>query len=279
MKGKRGRVPEEQHFVHENYIEPIITREDFNEVQAIFRQRTKNHQRTCQNQKVHRYAGLLKCGECGNGFTARRRRDQNGNFVRVSYNCNTYYRFGKEHCSAHGIHEEAIDEVVFDKLEELLHGGSLCIEEIERRIDEESSTPNLMEEHREKLAARIATKKEEMKDYSRQFARKLIDEEIFEELSLEARDEVVKMEQQLALCVVETHDPEQEKRQVHDCLDRLEGIISSRELTQADIAMLIDHIDVHETDEIRAYGVREVRLTVVWNIAEFGVIAETAEIA
>ena len=87
------------------------------------------------------------------------------------------------------------------------------------------------------------------------------------------------MEQQLALCVVETRNTEQEKRQVHDCLERLEGIIASRNLTQADIATLIDHIDVHETGGIGAYGVREVRLTVVWNIPEFGVIAEGAEIA
>ena len=49
-------------------------------------------------------------------------------------------------------------------------------------------------------------------------------------------------------------------------------MIATRELTQYDIATLIDHIDVHETGEIGAYGVREVRLTVVWNIPEFGVI-------
>jgi len=279
MKGKRGRVPKEQHYVHESYMDAIVRREDFDEVQALFTRRAKNNQHTCQNQKVHRYAGLLKCGECGNGFTARRRRDGSGSFVRVAYNCTTYYRFGKGHCSSHSIHEAAIDEVVFGKLAALLRGGTLSIDEIERRIDEEASQPNPIQELRDKLEGRIAAKKEEFKDYARQVARRLIDEELFEELSGEAREEIARMERQLALCAVETRDPEEEKRLVHDCLERLEGIVSSRNLTQADIAMLIDHIDVHETGEIGAYGVAGLRLTVVWNIPEFGILEEAIDIA
>jgi len=70
-----------------------------------------------------------------------------------------------------------------------------------------------------------------------------------------------------------------EKWQIYDCQERLEKIGASRSLTQVDIAMLIDHIDVHKTGEIGAFGVREVRLTVVWNIPEFGVVAEAVRIA
>jgi len=46
-----------------------------------------------------------------------------------------------QHCTPHGVHEAAIDEAVFGKLEALLHSGSLRIEEIERRIDAESKKP------------------------------------------------------------------------------------------------------------------------------------------
>jgi DNA invertase Pin-like site-specific DNA recombinase len=277
LRGKRGKVPRDQHFVHENFMEAIISREVFDEAQMIFAQRTKNHQHTCQNQKVHRYAGLLRCGDCENGFTARTRRDKRGNRVGVVYNCNTYYRFGKQHCTVHSVHETAIDEAVFGILEALLRDGSLCLEEIERRIDEDTILPSTMEEQRVKLEARIAAKKEEMKDYARQCARRLIDEELFEELSLEARDEITVMERKLALCVVEARDPEAEKRQAQDCFERLERIIGSREMTQADIATLIDHIDVHDTGMIGAYNVREVRLTVIWNIPELGMMVEMAE--
>lgn len=43
--------------------------------------------------------------------------------------------------------------------------------------------PDFMAKQRENLQRRIAAKKEEVKDYARQLARRLIDEEIFEELS------------------------------------------------------------------------------------------------
>jgi len=78
---------------------------------------------------------------------------------------------------------------------------------------------------------------------------------------------------------VETRNSAEEKRRVHDCLERLEAIVASRDLTQADIATLIDHIDVRETGAIGAYGAREVRLTVVWNMPEFGMLEEAIDIA
>lgn len=274
MKGKRKRAPKDQHIVHEDFIEAIISREDFDAAQTILEQRTKSKQRVGQNHKAHRYAGTLTCAECGNGFTVRSRRDKEGNLIRVAYNCTTNFRFGKEYCTGHTIHESTIDEHVFSTLEEILRSGSMQMEEIERRIDEGAKTPDLMEKQRENLERRIAAKKEEAKDYARQFARRLIDEEIFEELSQEAREDVAQMEQQLSLCMVEEKDPEEEKRNFRSTLKMLEIILETRNLTPLDIATLIDHIEVHETDVLGAYRVPETELTIYWNILEFGELLE-----
>lgn len=159
MKGKRHRAPKEEHIVHENFMEAIISREDFEAVQTILKQRTKNKQRDGQNQRVHRYAGILKCAECGNGFTTRSRRDKEGNLIRLVYNCTTHYRFGNEYCSGHTIHESTIDEHVFSTLEAILHSGALQLGEIERRIDESAITPDFMVKRRENLQRRIVAKK------------------------------------------------------------------------------------------------------------------------
>ena len=164
--------------------------------------------------------------------------------------------------------------MVFGQLETILHSGSLQISEIERRIDEDAKKPDYMAKHRENLIKRIADKKEEVKDYARQFARRLIDEEIFEELSMEARTEVAQMELQLSLCTVEEKHPEEDKRKFRDSLKQLEVIIENRDLTPLDIATLIDHIDVHETDVIGAYKLPEMKLTIYWNIPAFESLVE-----
>ena len=203
MKGKRKRTPAEQHIVHENFMEAIISSEDFDAAQAILRQRTQTKQRSGQNQRIHRYSGILKCAECGNGFTVRTRRDKEGRLIRLAYNCTTHYRFGKEYCTSHTIHESSIDDVVFEQAEMILRSGILRIKEIERQIDADSSEPDFMVQHRERLEKRLSDKREEAKDYARQYARRLIDAAVFEELSIEAKEEIAKIEQQLSLCIVE----------------------------------------------------------------------------
>ena len=64
------------------------------------------------NQAKHRYAGLIRCNECGNAFVPQVRywRDNR----RVEYVCWGYHRNGKKYCSSHRIREEALDQAIQD---------------------------------------------------------------------------------------------------------------------------------------------------------------------
>ena len=63
------------------------------------------------------YAGLLACQECGNSFSPMIR-CWNGK-SRVEYVCRGYHRNGKAYCASHRIHEEVLDEAVWDYTEKL----------------------------------------------------------------------------------------------------------------------------------------------------------------
>jgi len=41
LKGKRVKVPRDQQFVHDGFMDPIVRREDFDEVQASLDQQTE----------------------------------------------------------------------------------------------------------------------------------------------------------------------------------------------------------------------------------------------
>ena len=58
------------------------------------------------------YAGLLTCRECGNAFIPMIR-CWNGK-SRVEYVCRGYHRNGKTYCASHRIHEERLDEQVWE---------------------------------------------------------------------------------------------------------------------------------------------------------------------
>lgn len=116
-KSERNKINKTFHFTeaaeqfrHENYLPPIITREMWEQVQELMNMRKKDNVRAGEGQTIHRYSGLIACGDCGRAFIGKRIKLKNSQ--RVEYVCSTHHRFGEEHCSAHTLREEYLDEII-----------------------------------------------------------------------------------------------------------------------------------------------------------------------
>ena len=101
--------PEEQ-FRHENYLPIIVTREIWEQAQALLTERKEKNVRAGTNRGILRYGGLLRCKDCGRTFIGKRIKLKSGE--RVAYVCDTYHRYGKEHCSSHMVDEESLDRLI-----------------------------------------------------------------------------------------------------------------------------------------------------------------------
>lgn len=101
--------PEEQ-FRHENYLPMIVTREIWEQAQALLTERKEKNVRAGTNRGILRYGGLLRCKDCGRTFIGKRIKLKSGE--RVAYVCDTYHRYGKEHCSSHMVDEETLDRLI-----------------------------------------------------------------------------------------------------------------------------------------------------------------------
>lgn len=109
--GKAKRLEQTEWYRHENFF-PVIVETD---VWDLVQQRLKERARPANgNRSKHRYAGLLRCEECGNVFVPMIRY-WNGD-RRVEYVCKGYQRSGKSYCSSHRIHEENLDTMVWEYL-------------------------------------------------------------------------------------------------------------------------------------------------------------------
>ncbi len=105
--GKAKRLEQTEWYRHENFF-PVIVEPD---VWKLVQQRLKEQARPANgNRSKHRYAGLLRCQECGNVFVPMIRY-WNGK-RRVEYVCKGYHRSGKSYCSSHRIREEVLDVAV-----------------------------------------------------------------------------------------------------------------------------------------------------------------------
>ena len=101
--------PEEQ-FRHENYLPIIVTREIWEQAQELLTERKEKNVRAGTNRGILRYGGLLRCKDCGRTFIGKRIKLKSGE--RVVYVCDTYHRYGKEHCSSHMVDEETLDRLI-----------------------------------------------------------------------------------------------------------------------------------------------------------------------
>ena len=99
-----------EQFRHENYLPPIITREMWEQVQELMNMRKKDNVRAGEGQTIHRYSGLIACGDCGRSFTGKTIKNKNNS--RVEYWCSSYLRYGKEYCGSHTLREEYLDEII-----------------------------------------------------------------------------------------------------------------------------------------------------------------------
>ena len=100
----------EEQFRHENYLPMIVTREIWEQAQALLAERKEKNVRAGTNRGILRYGGLLRCKGCGRTFIGKRIKLKSGE--RVAYVCDTYHRYGKEHCSSHMVDEETLDRLI-----------------------------------------------------------------------------------------------------------------------------------------------------------------------
>ena len=103
-----------EQFRHENFCEAIIDKETWDQAQFLLGQRSVIHPRSNNGNKLHRYAGILKCAECGANLTARTRHWKGSTYVQ--YSCNTSHRYGKEYCTPHTIREDMLDALLKDEM-------------------------------------------------------------------------------------------------------------------------------------------------------------------
>ena len=112
--GKTKHIDKADWYRHEGFFPVIIGKQEWEQVQRLLKQQAHPAN---GNQAKHRYAGLLTCRECGNAFIPMIR-CWNGK-SRVEYVCRGYHRNGKAYCASHRIHEEVLDEAVWDDTEKL----------------------------------------------------------------------------------------------------------------------------------------------------------------
>ena len=242
----RYTTPEEQ-FRHENYLPAIIAKDLWDEVQYLLEERKKQNVRAAPDQRIHRYSGLLLCGDCGRSFIGKRIKLKSGD--RVEYICSTYHRYGKEHCPDHAIREEFLDAVITQELlktkQQYENLWSKMASVIEQWLPQTDSTVlqikkqreviDLLEEEVETILMERIRDKTNAQRYDRMIAKR-------EEQIAQAKKKIAELENLGQ--VIRSRQAKLKKD-----ISLIDQILEDGQLTEAHLRLLIEKIIVFETED------------------------------
>ncbi len=237
--------PEEQ-FQHENYLPVIVTREIWEQAQALLAERKEKNIRAGTNRGILRYGGLLRCKDCGRTFIGKRIKLKSGEHV--VYVCDTYHRYGKEHCSSHMVDEEALDRLIGAEIlrtKKMYEENWLRMEWLVEKWTPKASTASaklgklqehilLLEEEVEVILMERIRDKANAERYDRMIAKR-------EEQIAEAKKQIEELQNiSEMLC--------SRQAKLKRDISLIDDILQEGKMSEAHLRMLVEKILVHEED-------------------------------
>lgn len=237
--------PEEQ-FRHENYLPIIVTCEIWEQAQALLTERKEKNVRAGTNRGILRYGGLLRCKDCGRTFIGKRIKLKSGE--RVAYVCDTYHRYGKEHCSSHMVDEKTLDRLIgaeilrtkkmyeenWSRMEWLIERWTPKASTASAKIGKLQEHILLLEEEVEVILMERIRDKANAERYDRMIAKR-------EEQIAEAKKQIEELQN-----ISEMLRSRQAK--LKRDINLIDDILREGKMSEAHLRMLVEKILVHEED-------------------------------
>lgn len=235
-----------EQFRHENYLPMIVTREIWEQAQALLAERKEKNVRAGANRGILRYGGLLRCKDCGRTFIGKRIKLKSGE--RVAYVCDTYHRYGKEHCSSHMVDEETLDRLIgaeilrtkkmyeenWSRMEWLIEKWTPKASTASAKISKLQEHILLLEEEVEVILMERIRDKANAERYDRMIAKR-------EEQITEAKKQIEELQN-----ISEMLRSRQAK--LKRDISLIDDILRESKMSEAHLRMLVEKILVHEED-------------------------------
>ena len=243
-KTNRTTSPDEQ-FRHENFLPIIIPRDLWEQAQTLMAMRKRESVRAGEGRPILRYSGLIACGDCGRAFTGKRVKQKNGE--RVEYICSTYLRYGKEHCGAHAIREEYLDDIVRQELQNTKHQYQTLWTHLEKAIEGWLPKTTNTQQQLRKQRERIELLEEEVET--------ILMERIRDKENAQRYDRMIaKREEQIANAQKRIEELENigqiirsRQAKLRKDIGLIDDILADGKISEAHLRMLIERIFVYET--------------------------------
>lgn len=234
-----------EQFRHENYLPSIITKEMWEQVQELMDMRKKDNVRAGPGQTIHRYSGLIVCGDCGRAFVGKT--IQNKNSTRTEYWCSTYLRYGKEHCGSHAIREEYLDDIIRAELigtkAQYQQMWDAMQDTVDRWTPKTSNTLSQLKKLREK----VESLEEEMEVILMERIRDKANTERYDRMIAKREEQIAQAKKKIAELENLGQTIRTRQAKLKKDISLIDEILADGHMTEAHLRLLIEKIYVYQT--------------------------------
>ena len=235
-----------EQFRHENYLPMIVTREIWEQAQALLAERKEKNVRAGANRGILRYGGLLRCKDCGRTFIGKRIKLKSGE--RVAYVCDTYHRYGKEHCSSHMVDEETLDRLIGAEIlrtkkmyEENWSRMEWLIEKWTPKASTASAKISKLQEH-------ILLLEEEVEVILMERIRDKANAERYDRMIAKREEQIAEAKKQIEELQNTSEMLRSRQAKLKRGISLIDDILRESKMSEAHLRMLVEKILVHEED-------------------------------
>lgn len=236
----------EEQFRHENYLPMIVTCEIWKQAQALLAERKEKNVRAGTNRGILRYGGLLRCKDCGRTFIGKRIKLKSGE--RVAYVCDTYHRYGKEHCSSHMVDEETLDRLIGAEIlrtkkmyEENWSRMEWLIERWTPKASTASAKIGKLQEH-------ILVLEEEVEVILMERIRDKANAERYDRMIAKREEQIAEAKKQIEELQNISEMLRSRQAKLKRDISLIDDILREGKMSEAHLRMLVEKILVHEED-------------------------------
>ena len=236
----------EEQFRHENYLPMIVTREIWEQAQALLAERKEKNVRAGTNRGILRYGGLLRCKDCGRTFIGKRIKLKSGE--RVAYVCDTYHRYGKEHCSSHMVDEETLDRLIGAEIlrtkkmyEENWSRMEWLVEKWTPKASTASAKISKLQEH-------ILLLEEEVEVILMERIRDKANAERYDRMIAKREEQIAEVKKQIEELQNISEMLRSRQAKLKRDISLIDDILREGKMSEAHLRMLVEKILVHEED-------------------------------
>ncbi|WP_294099972.1 relaxase/mobilization nuclease domain-containing protein [uncultured Ruminococcus sp.] len=240
-------ISEEERYRHEDFLPAIIDKETWKQAQILLEARQKSGARASEDKVIHRYSGMIKCAECGASLIAKKR-SLNG-VPYVEYSCNSYNRYGKQHCTPHRIHESQIDKLVIEELTQWREKIIAESDKYDRIVREWVRNRPIYEQKIKQYNDKILILKNQIEEIIMERIADREHAEVYNNMISKREEQIADLEKKISDCKIYDKISRERHAQLKSTAEMLDEILDKVELSDAQLRTLVRRIIVHQNED------------------------------